>query len=77
MKLTNVYAPHEGYAESTKQKFHSNMKQCQNEMNKEHGQIETNVLTYLRTLMSRADFLGASAQCQIVPLRKIVALPCV
>ena len=34
LKLTNVYAPHEGYAESTKQKFYSNMKKCQNEMNK-------------------------------------------
>ena len=34
LKLTNVYAPHEGYADSTKQKFYSKMKKCQVEMDK-------------------------------------------
>ena len=34
LKLTNVYAPHEGYAVSTKQTFYSRMKKCQLEMDK-------------------------------------------
>ena len=32
LKLTNVYAPHEGYADSTKQNFYSKLKRCLKEM---------------------------------------------
>ena len=34
LKITNVYAPHEGYATSTKQTFYSRMKKCLAEMDK-------------------------------------------
>lgn len=32
LRITNVHAPHEDYAESTKQKFYSNLKKCRNEV---------------------------------------------
>lgn len=32
LRITNVYAPHEDYAESTKQKFYSNLKKSRNEV---------------------------------------------
>ena len=51
LKLTNVYAPHEGYAESTKQKFYSNMKKCQVEMDK----FKTGQKFYLEILTQSSE----------------------